>query len=79
MKLIESLTIHKSNLSTDQMASLMKLIEEYDIFALDPTDLGCIHLVTHSIDTGDSPPIHQPMKCVYMLNRTIGAANDGTG
>jgi len=27
-------------------------------------DLGCTDLITHLIDTGDSPPIHQPVRRV---------------
>ena len=43
----------------------MQLIEEYsDIFALDATELGCTNLVTHFIDTGNSPPIRQPARHV---------------
>ena len=65
VKLKEALTIYQSNLSSDQIASLVQLIEEYsDIFALDATELGCTNLVTHSIDTGNSPPIRQPARRV---------------
>ena len=65
VKLKEALTIYQSNLSSDQIASLVQLIEEYSaIFALDATELGCTNLVTHSIDTGNSPPIRQPARCV---------------
>ena len=64
-KLKETLTIHQSNLSPDQLASLMELVEQYsEIFALDVTELGCTNLVTHSIDTGDSPPICQTVRHV---------------
>ena len=65
VKLKEALTIHQSNLSSDQIASLVQLIEEYyDIFALDATELGCTNLVTHFIDTGNSTPIRQPARRV---------------
>ena len=65
VKLKEAVTIHQSNLSSDQIASLVQLIEEYsDIFVLDATELGCTNLFTHSIDTGNSPPIRQPARCV---------------
>ena len=65
MKTMESLIIHKSNLSSEQVTLLMNLVEEYsDIFALDATELGSTNLVTHSIDTGDSPPICQPVRRV---------------
>ena len=62
---MESLIIHKSNLSSEQVTLLMNLVEEYsDIFALDATELGSTNLVTHSIDTGDSPPIRQLVRRV---------------
>ena len=64
-ELKEALTIHQSNLLSDQIASLVQLIEEYsDIFALDATELGCTNLVTHSIDTGNSHLICQPARRV---------------
>ena len=31
---------------------------------MDATELGCTNLVTHSIDTGNSPPIRQPARHV---------------
>ena len=64
-RLMETLTIHEANLSSDQMGLLRKLVEDYSyIFALDTTELGSTNLVTHSIDTGDSPPICQPVRRV---------------
>ena len=61
VELKEALTIHQSNLPSDQIASLVQLIEEYsDIFALDATELD----VTHSIDTGNSHLIRQPARRV---------------
>ena len=63
VKLMKALTIHVSNLSFDQMATLMKLVEEYsDIFALDTTELEFTNLVTCSINTGDIPSIRQPVR-----------------
>ena len=35
------------------------VLDQGDLFALDDTELGCTHLVTHEIETGDSPPIKQ--------------------
>ena len=70
VKLMEAMTIYSSNLSADQTALLNKLVEEYsDVFALDATELGSTNLVAHSIDTGDHPPIRQPVRCVpFALN-----------
>ena len=50
-------------MAAEELCSLKELIFEYsDIFALDPMELGCTDLITHSIDTGDSPPIRQPLR-----------------
>jgi len=64
-RLMETLTIHEASILSDQMVLLRKLLEDYsDIFALDATELGSTNLVMHSIDTGDSPPIRQPVRHV---------------
>ena len=57
----------------DETALLRELVEEYsDIFALDSTELGTTELVTHSIDTGDSHPICQPLRRIpFALQRTM--------
>ena len=45
------------------MGSRVLLVTGYsDIFDVDPMELGCTDLITHSIDTGDSPPICQPLR-----------------
>lgn len=45
---MEALTIHKSNLSADQIALLIKLVEEHsDVFVLDTTVLGSTNLAAH--------------------------------
>ena len=72
-KLFELLKLNESGLAAEELCSLKELISEYsDIFALDPMELGCTDLITHSIDTGDSPPIRQP------LRRTPFALHGGT-
>ena len=57
----------------DETALLRELVEEYsDIFALDSTELGTTELVTHSIDTGDSHPIRQPLRRIpFALQHTM--------
>ena len=57
----------------DETALLRELVEEYsDIFALDSMELGTTELVTHSIDTGDSHPIRQPLRMIpFALQRTM--------
>ena len=48
------------NLTAEQLALLRAVIMEYsDIFALDMSELGATNLVSHIINTGDSPPIWQ--------------------
>ena len=62
-RLFKALNIDESNLMVDETALLRELVEEYsDIFALDSTELGTTELVTHTIDTGDSHPIRQPLR-----------------
>ena len=47
----------------DETALSRELVGEYsNTFALDSMELGTTELVTHSIDTGDSHPVHQPLK-----------------
>ena len=72
-ELFETLKIDESNLMADEVALLRELVIEYsDIFALDSMELGTTDLVTHSIDTGDSRPIHQPLRRIpFALQRTV--------
>ena len=66
---MESLIIHKSNLSPEQVTLLVNLVEEYsDIFALDAMELGSTNLVTQSLDTGDSPPYINHSICQLVNN-----------
>ena len=63
LKLLNALTISESNLTVDQLASLRDLVVEYsDVFALDMSELGLTDLVSHTINTGDNPPIRQPVR-----------------
>ena len=72
-KLFEALKTDESNLTVDEAGLLKDLVREYsDIFALDSTELGTTDLVTHSIDTGDSHPIRQPLRRIpFALQRTV--------
>ena len=38
------------------------IVQHEDVFALVNSEVGTIDLVTHSIDTGDEPPIQQPVQ-----------------
>ena len=54
----------ESNPTVDQLVSLKTLVAEYsDIFALDMSELGLTDLVFQTINTGDNPPIQQPVRC----------------
>ena len=72
-KLFEALKTDESNLTADEAGLLKELVREYsDIFILDSTELGTTDLVTHSIDTGDSHPIRQPLRRIqFALQRTV--------
>ena len=53
----------ESDLTVDQLVSLKTLVAEYsDIFALDMSEWGLTDLVSHTINTGDSPLIRQPVR-----------------
>ena len=63
LKLLNALTISESNLTVDQLALLRDLVVGYsDVFALDMSELGLTDLVSHTISTGDNPPIRQPVR-----------------
>ena len=49
----------KAGMSTDQVKEIAVLLDADDVFALDESELGQTSLVTHSINTGDHPPIKQ--------------------
>ena len=48
----------------EQLALLLRdLVAEYsDVFTLDMSELGLTDLVSHTINTGDNPPIRQPVR-----------------
>ena len=42
---------------------ILELTCEYaDVFALNQSELGCTDVIHHSINTGDSPPLRQPVR-----------------
>lgn len=52
-----------NHLTTEDRVSLKDLLASYaDVFALDSSELGTTELVAHSIDTGQHPPIKQPVR-----------------
>ena len=58
LNLLNRLMISESNLTEEQLTLLRSLVAEYsDIFALDMSELGVTDIVSHTVDTGSSPPI----------------------
>ena len=52
-------------LTRGERDKFLKLLQNYaDIFATSPTDLGHTNWLRHRIDTGNTMPIRQPMRCV---------------
>ena len=63
LSLLNRLMIRESNLTEEQLTLLRSLVTEYsDIFALDMSELGVTDIVSHTVDTGSSPPIRQPVR-----------------
>ena len=69
-KLIEVLGLKPGvgGLTTDQFEQLKKLLEENHVFSLEG-ELGCTDIVQHVIDTGDHPPIKQPIRRIPFVHR----------
>ena len=44
-------------------------MDNADLFALDNSELGHTDLVQHHVDTGDNPPIEQPVRRVPFVYR----------
>ena len=60
----ESLRLDSEYLTEEQVMRVSTLVKEYaDVFALDSSELDSTDLVTHSVNTGDTPPIKQPIRC----------------
>ena len=61
------------NLSEEEVHQLRELVLEFsDVFTLEGEGLGCTDRVTHSIDTGDHPPVRQPPRRIpFALRQTV--------
>ena len=73
---IPSLPWEKVNVNPDldaeQMAAVRQLLQRHrSCIALSPNELGCTSLVEHSIDTGDSRPIHQSQRRFAPFKRSV--------
>ena len=61
-QLLSQLNLQNEDLTPSQRQQLEDFLQSYqDIFALDSSVLGTTWVVCHSIDTGDHPPIKQPV------------------
>ena len=59
-------------MSDEEARQIEDLVLEFaDVFALEATELGSTGLVTHTIDTGDSPPIKQQARRVPLALRHV--------
>ena len=69
-KLYEVLLLEKGAVTQEQCNALKQLIAaNADVFALSDDELGHTDLVQHHVDTGDSPPIKQPVRRVPFFYR----------
>ena len=61
--LLNALKVDESNLTAEQFSLIKLLVVEYsDVFTLDTSELGSTNLVSDTINTGDSPPVQQPVR-----------------
>ena len=59
----EGIRVDDSNLTPEQIHQIEDLVLEYaDVYAMESSEFGVTDTVTHSINTGDSPPIRQPAR-----------------
>ena len=57
------LELNIDHFSPNEQQQLRELNVIYaGVFALDSIELGTTNVVQHTIDTGDSPPIKQPLR-----------------
>ena len=59
-RLWKQLDLSQCDCSPTQLNDLKALLSKHaNVFALDPSELGCCGMVQHVIDTGDTPPLKQ--------------------
>ena len=60
-QVLDALGVDSTKLPPTELDQLRALVQEYtDLFALSTAELGQTSVVTHSINTGDHPPVRQP-------------------
>ena len=69
-RIFEALALEQGSLSDTEFDQLKQLVRDNaDVFALDNSELGHTDLVHHHVDTGDHPPVKQPMRRVPFVYR----------
>ena len=69
-QIFEALQLQQGSLTDDEFAQLKQLVQQNaDVFALDNTELCHTDVVQHHVDTGDHPPIKQPLRRVPYIYR----------
>ena len=69
-RLFDTLKLTQGPLTPEQFSRLKQLImDNADLFALDDSELGHTDLVQHHVDTGDNPPIKQPVRRMPFVYR----------
>ena len=59
-RLLGKLDLSQCDCNPERLEDLKVLLSQHaDVFALDPSELGCCGMVQHAIDTGDTPPLKQ--------------------
>ena len=71
--ILNSISTDKSSLSVVQRNQVENLVSRFHhLFAISPSELGHTNLVEHSINTGDHPPIKQPVRRLpFALRHTV--------
>jgi hypothetical protein len=60
-KRVQSMLDFPDTLESSQFENFKQfLMKSTDVFALSDDELGCTDVVSHTIDTGDKPPVKQP-------------------
>ena len=72
-EILHRISWDSGSLPPDESTRLKRFImENHDVFALTGSELGATRVITHSIETGDHPPIRQPARRTpFALRRTI--------
>ena len=71
--LLEAVNLDQQHLTGPQQDQLKKFIlPNYEVFPLDPSELGTTDIVTHAVSTGDHSPIRQhPRKIPFALRNQV--------